>query len=270
VLRTRKQIRKDAGPPSTSGDLSGLRLSIVVAAHNEEKYITRCLEAIEGASEDIEHEIIVIGDRCTDRTVDEAKRFPVRIIEKDRANWRNSYAENLEIGLGKADGAFVAIVDADIRIEPAYFKKVLAAFKGDVVSISGRVLTEPSTPFNRLYSLWERTYDVLGSGRAPRGGNRVFRGEDLRRVRFSDAIAPDTDVDLRMRGERKYLRDAISYHMRELTIGKCVRGQLISGRARRQLRVSFWRTLLHSLVRLRPFVIVGYIRGQREIEKEGG
>ena len=264
VHRTRKQIRKDAVPWSTSSDPSSLKLSIIVAAHNEEKYIGRCLDAIERATEALDHEVFVICDRCTDRTVDEAKRFTVHVIEKNRARWRNSYAENLEIGLGEAHGEFVAVVDADIRIEPEYFRKALAIFNGDIVSVSGRVATEPSTAFNRLYSLWEKTYEVLGAGRVPRGGNRVFRGEELRRTRFTDAIAPDTDVDLRMRGKRIYLRDAVSYHMRELTVGRCARGQLTSGKARRQLHVPFWRTLLHSVVRLRPFVIIGYIAAKGE------
>ncbi|MEM2885479.1 MAG: glycosyltransferase family 2 protein [Thermoproteota archaeon] len=232
-----------------------------MAAHNEEKYIPRCLEAIELATEDVEHETIVICDRCTDRTKEEAERFPVRIVVKDRAGWKNSYAENLEIGLGYAGGEFVAVVDADIRVEPEYFRKVLGAFGEGVVSVSAGAVTEPSKPFNRLYSIWEKTYDLLGAGREPRGGNRVYRGEELRRVRFSDAIAPDTDVDMRVRGKRVYLRDAVSYHMRELTLGKCFRGQVNSGRARRQLRMPFWRTLLHSVVRLRPFVILGYLIG---------
>jgi len=236
-----------------------LKLSIIVAAHNEGRYIRRCLDAIERATEAMDHEAIVICDRCTDGTAEEAKRFSVRIIEKDRARWRNSYAENLEIGLGEAHGEYVAVVDADIRVEPEYFRKAIAILNGDIVSVSGRVVTEPSTAFNRLYSLWEITYDVLGAGRAPRGGNRVYRGEELRRTRFTDVMAPDTDVDLRMGGRRIYLRDAVSYHMRELTVGRCIRGQLTSGRARRQLHVPFWRTLLHSTVRLRPFVIIGYI-----------
>jgi cellulose synthase/poly-beta-1,6-N-acetylglucosamine synthase-like glycosyltransferase len=182
---------------------------------------------------------------------------------KNQAAWKNSYAENLEIGLGEATGEFVAIVDADIRLEPEYFRKVFDAFGEGVVSVSGRVITEPSNPFNKLYSIWEKTYDFLGAGMMPRGGNRVYRGEVLRRVRFSDVIAPDTDVDMRMQGKRVYLRDAVSYHMRRLTLGKCIRGQINSGRARRQLRIPFWRTLLHSIVRLRPFVIIGYLFGKK-------
>jgi glycosyltransferase involved in cell wall biosynthesis len=236
-----------------------LKLSIIVAAHNEERYISRCLEAIEQAVEGIEHEVIVICDRCTDRTTQEARRFPVIVIEKDQALWRNSYAENLEIGLKQAHGEFIAVVDSDIRVEKSYFRKVLAAFDNDIVSVSGKVETERSTLFNRIYSLWEKTYDTIGAGREPRGGNRIYRGDILRKVRFSDTIAPDTDVDLRMGGRKIYLREAISYHMRELSFGKCIRGQIKSGRARRQLRIPIWRTILHSLVRLRPFVAIGYI-----------
>jgi len=239
-----------------------LKLSIIVAAHNEERYIGRCLDAIERATEAVDHEVIVVCDRCTDRTSEEARLFPVRLIEKSHALWKNSYAENLQIGLQEAKGEFIATVDADIRVEQPYFTKVLSTFDGEVASVSGKVVTEPSTFFNRIYSLWEKTYDVVGVGREPRGGNRVYRGDRLIEASFSDSIAPDTEVDLRIRGRKIYLRNALSYHMRELTIQKCVRGQLNSGKARRQLHMPLWRTALHSVIRLRPFVLVGYIVAQ--------
>ncbi|MGQ9597720.1 MAG: hypothetical protein ACUVUS_10240, partial [Thermoproteota archaeon] len=152
-----------------------------------------------------------------------------------------------------------AVVDADMVVEEQYFTKVLGALKDpEVVSVSGRVVTEGSTFFNRLYSMWERSYDLIGS-RRPRGGNRVFKAEVLRGVGFRDVIAPDTDLDLRMLGRKVYLDNAVSYHIRKITLRKCIRGQINSGKARRQLRISFIRTLLHSILRLRPFVIIGYV-----------
>ena len=234
-------------------------ISVIVAAHNEERYIARALEALRASLAKYEHEIIVVCDRCTDRTPEIGSKLGDKVVIKNESKWSNSYAENLAIGLAEATGEYIAIVDADMVVEEQYFAKVLDAFKDPgVASVSGRVITEGSTLFNRLYSLWERTYDLFGS-RRPRGGNRVFRADVLRKIGFRDVIAPDTDLDLRMPGDKVYLDNALSYHIREITLRKCIRGQISSGKARRQLHISFFRTLLHGILRLRPFVIVGYI-----------
>lgn len=241
-----------------------MKISVIVAAHNEEKYITRTLTALRSSLANYEHEIIVVCDRCDDRTPEIGRRLGDKVILKNEKKWENSYAENLAIGLAESSGDYVAIVDADMVVEEQYFTKVLDAFKDpEVVSVSGRAVTESSTLFNRLYSFWEKTYDLFGL-RRPRGGIRVFRAEILRRTGFRDVIAPDTDLDLRMPGIKTYLDSALSHHVREITLRKCIQGQINSGKARKQLGISFTRTLLHSIVRLRPFVIFGYI-----VSKEG-
>lgn len=47
-----------------------LKISIIIPAHNEEKYIGKCLESVSRASKLCKNqvEIIVVLNRCTDRT----------------------------------------------------------------------------------------------------------------------------------------------------------------------------------------------------------
>lgn len=210
-------------------------------------------------------DVVVICDRCSDGSAGLAGNFPVLLIEKQQSKWKNSYAENLQMGLERANGEFTAVVDADIALEPDYFTKSMPTFRDSrVASVSGKILTEPSSLFNRLYSIWERSYDIINLGREPRGGARVYRTAELKDAGFRDVIAPDTDVDLRLKGERKYLSDAIAFHMRRMTISRAIHGQIKAGMARRELNSPLWRVLLHSIVRLRPFVLYGYFFSSKE------
>lgn len=58
--------------------------SIVIPAHNEEKYIGKCIEAIRAASAHFDKEavqIIVSANRCTDETVAISRRMGAEACE---------------------------------------------------------------------------------------------------------------------------------------------------------------------------------------------
>jgi glycosyltransferase involved in cell wall biosynthesis len=168
-------------------------------AHNEERYIARALEALRASLAEYEHEVIVVCDRCTDRTPEIGSKLGDKAVIKDGSKWSNSYAENLAIELAKAAGEYMTIVDADMWLRSNILLRCwtlsrIRAWHPSLGALSLR--TTPSstgcTPF------WERTYDLFGS-RRPRSGNRVFRADVLRKIGFRDIIAPHTDLDLRAR-----------------------------------------------------------------------
>ncbi|MEM2562093.1 MAG: hypothetical protein QXT06_07180, partial [Candidatus Bathyarchaeia archaeon] len=129
--------------------------------------------------------------------------------------------------------------------------------------VSARVETYPSTLLNRIIHAWEKTHEITPFGREPRGAARVIRREVLHEIGgFKDTSAPDTDLDIRLRklGYRSiYMHEVFVWHIRENTLMKVVRGQLSSGDARYDLGVGFMKTLAHSVFRLRPLVICGWI-----------
>ena len=54
-----------------------VKFSIIIPAHNEEKYIRKCLDSIVKASEAYKEqtEVIVVLNRCTDQTEEIAKSY---------------------------------------------------------------------------------------------------------------------------------------------------------------------------------------------------
>ncbi len=247
-----------------------LGFTVVVCAHNEEAYIEGCLKGILGQTVQ-PLRIILIADRCEDQTVKIARRLLPEgsvLVEKKKAFWRNSYAENLEIGRLKAVGEILAIVDADILVPPTFLER-LSTDQKEWVSISALVKTDPSMGcFNRLVSVWEKTYLFAPLGREARGGARVVSLGALKEVGgFRDVMAPDTELDIRLRqGSKRVKMDTgtVALHKRRMTPRRSISYQIRAGRARRELGISPFRTILHSLGRLRPFVLYGYFRAGRE------
>lgn len=98
------------------------RFLVLVPAHNEERVISRCLEAIvaEARPSDV---LLVVADRCTDATAPIARSFGALVLERGddeeagRAAARQAgleYARNL-------DWDVVLMLDADSVIEPGFF-----------------------------------------------------------------------------------------------------------------------------------------------------
>lgn len=86
--------------------------TVVIPAHNEEKYIGKCIRAVLSAAKYVRPdtvEIIVVANRCTDRTCAIARHYGARVLindEKCIAAVRNT-------GVFAARGEIVVTVDAD-------------------------------------------------------------------------------------------------------------------------------------------------------------
>jgi glycosyltransferase involved in cell wall biosynthesis len=232
-----------------------------MCAHNEEKYIKRALESVFLQTVRPE-KIIVVLDRCTDRTGEIVKEFPVELIEKKEKKWKNSYAENLELARLNIASEFYAIVDADVVLEPNYFEVLLSEIGSGDACMGGKIITRSKTFLGRFLSIWERTYKISPS-RRPRGCALLVRKSVLDEVGgFSDVPAPDTyiqDMALKLGHRIRITPKAKAYHIRDVTLRKAVRTQFSAGVARYIQGKGLARTFLHSLVRLRPFVFIGYV-----------
>jgi hypothetical protein len=88
------------------------KISVIINAKNEEKFISDCLESVKWADE----VLVFINPDSTDKTKEVAQKFKTRIIEQkpremDFAAWHNQ-------GLKEAKGDWLLWVDADERITP--------------------------------------------------------------------------------------------------------------------------------------------------------
>jgi len=84
-------------------DLTGTQLEkmymVVMAVHSEGRYIGCALRSVLGQTLK-PHKVVVVLDRCTDRTGEITEGLPVKIIKKREKKWIFSYAENLGLTEG--------------------------------------------------------------------------------------------------------------------------------------------------------------------------
>jgi glycosyltransferase involved in cell wall biosynthesis len=243
---------------------SNSEVSIIICAHNEQEYVGKCLSSVVNALRNIEGKIVFVADRCTDNTAKIAEKLGMsNIIEKKWKKWKNSYAEALQTGYLKTTGKYVAIIDADIVVPADFFDKLIPMLNNNVASVSAQVVTYPHTFLNRLIYAWEQTYELAPLGRKPRGAARVILKQVLDEIGgFNDVMAPDTDLDIRFaKKEYKsvYSHAVKVWHIRNLTIDKMIKGQVVAGRARYALGTSIVKTIAHAIFRLRPFIIAGWL-----------
>ncbi|RLI39975.1 hypothetical protein DRO69_13560 [Candidatus Bathyarchaeota archaeon] len=238
-------------------------ISVIVCAHNEEKYIDKSLPSLIKALEGKSSEIIFVADRCTDKTVEKAGKYPVKIIEKEWKKWENSYSEALQIGYANAKGTYVSIVDADIIIPQNFFQDLIPLLKNRTASIAAHVITYPDTFLNRLMNAWEKTYEFAPLGQIPHGAARIILKKALDEIGgFRDIPTPDTDIDIRFtkHGYQSILNKKIkAYHIRQITLKKIINGQINCGRGRYTLGISLTKTLGHALLRVRPLTVYGWL-----------
>ena len=244
-----------------------MKISVIVCAHNEEKYVDMCLPPVVKAVSRYPHQIVVVADRCTDKTVEKCRRYEVEIVEKDYRKWRNSYAESLQLGLKHAEGDYIAIVDMDVVIPLEFFDVLSSMVKGSVASVSPIVVTYPRGVLNRVISVWQKTYTLAPVGRGTYGMRIVLKKALDEIGGFRDVLAVDTDVDLRLqrKGFQSIFTSSVEVcSMRKETWTSIVKKQIRAGQSRRMIKYGLLKTLGHAIFRLRPFVVVGWIIGGGE------
>lgn len=98
-------------------------VSVIIPVYNGEKYIKQCLENVISQSEK-GIEVIVIDDGSTDRTVEIARTYPVKIIEHDV---NRGLAASRNTGMDAAQGEYIHFLDVDDGVNEDYYKNLLAA-----------------------------------------------------------------------------------------------------------------------------------------------
>ena len=96
------------------------KLSVVLAVHNEEKNLPRCLDSIKNLAD----EIIVVDGESTDNTVAIAKKYGAKVIKTTN---KLNFHINKQMGMDQAKGELVLQLDADevVDKELAQFIKKL-------------------------------------------------------------------------------------------------------------------------------------------------
>lgn len=104
-----------------------VHVSVIIPAHNEEKYIKRCIDSIKEADGVFpgQTEIIVVCNRCTDRTADIAKENGAIVL----TNGERCIASVRNDGIRSAKGKVIVTIDADNRMTKGTLREIYALLR---------------------------------------------------------------------------------------------------------------------------------------------
>jgi acetyltransferase-like isoleucine patch superfamily enzyme len=144
--------------------------SVIIPAHNEEKVLARCLDALLANTQPGELEVIVAANGCTDRTVEIARSYgrQVRVVEISQASKHAA----LNAGDAAATAFPRAYLDADITVSAAAIRHVAAELDrtGALVGAPQAVIDLRGCPavVRSFYRIWCElpwfTENLVGSG----------------------------------------------------------------------------------------------------------
>ncbi len=104
------------------------RLSALIVARNEEAMLDGCLSRLGFCDE-----IVVVLDRCTDRSAEIARKHAHQVIE---GGWEIEGARRM-LGIAACTGEWILEVDADEYISPALADEIRAAVAADTYDVYG-------------------------------------------------------------------------------------------------------------------------------------
>src|SRR5688572_16259056 len=117
-------IRRRSGHPEQS---RGMKLSVIVCAHNEAQYISTCLYSVLAQSR-IPDELLVINNASTDETRAVAQQIPhVRVVDEPR----QGLVIARETGRRESTGDLLVYLDADCRAPLTWLARIEQHFLRD-------------------------------------------------------------------------------------------------------------------------------------------
>ena len=195
-------------------------ITVILPAHNEEKYIAQSIQSVIDAKFEGAKEIIVVDDGSLDRTKEIAHGFPEVTVISTKHTGKS---DSLNSALKKSKGELIAVVDADSVIEKDALEKMaqelgrnnIAAASG-VVKVNNRKGIGMWLHLELVYNSLIRS--ILAKANAnvvTPGALSVFRKDALNEVGgFStDGFLEDVDITIKLirKGYHAgFVEDAIS------------------------------------------------------------
>ncbi len=158
-------------------------VTVVIKALNEQEHIAGAIESALHAVQRLGGEVVLADSCSTDRTVEIASRYPIRIVQLKDPQER-CCGVGPQLGFQHSLGEFVYLMDGDMELLPGFLERALGflAQHPEVAGVGGRVL--------------ERSLDVMEyreralriePHRAPGAVDRLDGGGLYRRLAIQEA-----------------------------------------------------------------------------------
>ena len=185
--------------------MTDFKVSLIIPAYNEEKYIGECLDTAERSAGDKFYEIIVVDNGSSDNTVGVAsQRAGVKVLVEKRKGANNAR----QTGLEAASGDFIACLDSDTHLPSGWLSRARKFFETHprAVSLSGPYRYFDATAYKNfiLTLIWWLSapisyrlvgYMILGGNFIARRKELVSAGGFERQIQF---YGDDTDLARRL------------------------------------------------------------------------
>lgn len=116
-------------------------VSILIKALNEEARIADCLAAAVREAQSIDGEVVLVDSLSTDRTVEIARSYPIRIVQFSRVEDCGCGAA-VQLGYQFAVGEYIYVLDGDMELQTGFLARALAFLtaEADVAGVAGKLL----------------------------------------------------------------------------------------------------------------------------------
>ena len=185
------------------------KISIIVPAYNEEVTIKRCIQSLLDLNYP-DHEIIVVDDGSTDKTLKEARKFEVsgvKVIHQKNQGKPNA----LNNGILSSNGEIVVTVDADTKLHKESLKRIANRFAANrsLGAVAGNVKVDPAsgllnilqaTEYTTGINLVRKAQSMLGCVMVVPGPIAALKKEAIKNVGFfsDDTFAEDFDITMKI------------------------------------------------------------------------
>lgn len=202
-------------------------ISVIVPVKNCEKNIERCLTAIFNQTI-APLEVIIVDGHSTDKTIEIAKKFPVKLYYESY----RTVGGARKVGVENAKGYYIAFTDSDCVPETNWLENLIKEFKKDIVGVGGATVNVGSGVWEKSIALaldsflgsansvQDRVLDLKKYVKSISGCNSSYRRSDLLKIgNFNPNLSFNEDTELNKRltsiGKIFYTSDARVYHYQD-------------------------------------------------------
>lgn len=154
-----------------------MKTSILIIAHNEEKYIADCIASVLNQSTPAD-EVVLVAHNCTDQTTAIAKRYPISIVEY--AGPKGITHARIR-GLQAVTGDIILCIDGDSYAQKNWVREMTTVLKSNDNILVGSWIKFTGSLFGRISNLFNKYFCVVRNEKAASwiwGPSFAFWGKD--------------------------------------------------------------------------------------------
>ena len=116
-------------------------VSIVIKALNEERHIASAIESALVAIDEVGGEVILADSASTDRTVEIARSYPIKIVQMTNVEDRSCGA-GAQLGYQHSRGRYVCLIDGDMKLRPGFLPAAVRHLEacGTLAGVGGMIV----------------------------------------------------------------------------------------------------------------------------------